>query len=1082
MAQGGRAKPRAPLPHGEPGAPPDLVASILARSGGFERVFEFAPAAMTVSRLSDGLILDANEAAERLLGYSREDMVGRTALDLGLWSVDDREALLKPLASKRMVRDVRARLRAGDGAIRAVRIGAQVVDLGGEPLLLASMIDDSEREQRPSDSDARFRAAFITGADAFVIVGRDDGCILEVNDRFLELYGYTRKECVGRSSLDLGLWANPEQGVSFLAEFQRGGRVDNLDVLAARKGGETFHVLYSASHLQIAGQPPLIFGAIRDITKLYRAEEALRQSEARFRTLIDNAPVAIGVSRASITVWVNAAYLRLFGFETDEELIGHSLTEQIAPEDRAAVMDRSLRRSQGEKVESDYEARCLRRDGSTFPCHLLIATVDLPDGPATVGFFTDMTRLKQAEADLALEARVRDSLQKALHGLPRGATGEQSAEAVCEALGELAGVSIAALLGFSHSDDVCVLAWRGQKALGPPVMQSHTSRARDIRERAEAGPWAESWVPREDDGPWARILTAAGIQALAFAPVIHGDHPDGVLVLGTSDLEFAATIVERVRLVDVGPTASALLAERLHAWRIGVETRAALEQTIAQRAFSTVFQPIVDLEGGEVVGFEALSRFDSGQQPDACFRDAWAVGIGEELEIATLETAVAASHGLPPGSWLNLNVSPQLLKDIERMRALIGAAARPVVLEVTEHEPIEDYAAIRRSMSLLGREVRLAVDDAGSGVANFSHMIELSPDFVKLDVSLVHGVNANLGRQALVVAMQHFARTSGCHIIAEGIETPEEAATLQGFHVEFGQGFLLGRPSTVEGLAVRAPALADGGANRTPLVASPGQPELVRSESPKPLDSRPVRVAIVDGQPLVAQAVAALLEPDHRIKVAGVAKDTGDAIALIEQTQPDVVICDLQLGDDSGLDLLRRYPGGRPAFVMYSSYDHPIYHRAAFQSGAAGFVLKTAQPEELIAAIVSSAEGRSSFSTSTMHAVRHDSGLPTPRELDVLNCLANGQSTSEIAAALGIGRRTVDGHLGHLFDRTGVLSRTELVLHAMREGWIRPSSAESQDSRHGAAQADTWVVDGAMQDAGRRKGRAKRSAERAPDR
>jgi PAS domain S-box-containing protein len=1082
MAQSGRAKPRAPLPGGELRASPDRPAASLARRGGFERFFEFAPAAMTISRLSDGLILDANEEAERLLGYSRDEMVGRTALDLGFWEVDDREALRKPLTAKGVVRDLHVRLRAGDGAIRAVRIGAEVVDLGGEPLLLASLIDDSEHEQRLSESDARFRAAFVTGADAYVIVERDDGRILEVNDRFLELYGYNRKECVGRTSLDLGLWANPEQRVSMLAELQRRGRVDNLEVLGARKGGETFPVLYSASLLQIAGQPPLVFGAIRDITALNSAKEALRQSEARFRTLIDDAPVAIGVSRDGKMVSVNGTYLRLLGFETEEELRGHNFTEHISPKDHVAEIERELRRTHGGAFETDFEAHCVRRDGSTFPCHFLVSKVELPDGPATLAFLADLTRLKHAEADLALEARVRDSLMDALHRLPAGASGEQAAEAVCEALGELPGVAIVALLGFSFSDHLTALAWRGPERLSPSAQVSVTSRALSIRDRAGGGPWAEPWTPREDDGPWARALTAGGIKAMAYAPVAHSDHVDGVLIVGTSDLAFAETIVERIAIVNISETASALLAERLHAWRDGVETRAALEQTIAQRAFSTVFQPIVDLDDGEVVGFEALSRFDSGQQPEACFSDAWAVGIGVDLEIATLESAVAVSHGLPPGSWLNLNVSPQLLNDVERMRALISEAARPVVLEVTEHEPIKDYAAIRRSVSLLGREVRLAVDDAGSGVANFGHIIELSPDFVKLDVSLVHGVNANLGRQALVVAMQHFARTSGCHIIAEGIETPEEAATLQGFHVEFGQGFLLGRPSPVEELAVPEPALADGGAIRTPRVASTRHPEVVRSASPKPLESRPVRVAIVDGQPLVAQAVAALLEPDPRLKIAGVAKDTADAVALIEETQPDVVVCDLQLGDESGLDLLRRYPGGWPAFVMYSSYDHPIYHRAAFQSGAAGFVLKTAEPEELIAAIVSSAEGRSSFSTSTMQAVRHDSGLPTPRELDVLNCLANGQSTSEIAAALGIGRRTVDGHLGHLFDRTGVLSRTELVLHAMREGWIRPSSAESEGSRHGAAQADTWVVDGAMQNAGRRKGRARRTADRAPDR
>src|SRR5665811_2303674 len=88
-----------------------------------------------------------------------------------------------------------------------------------------------------------------------------------------------------------------------------------------------------------------------------------------------------------------------------------------------------------------------------------------------------------------------------------------------------------------------------------------------------------------------------------------------------------------------------------------------------------------------------------------------------------------------------------------------------IVLEVTEHDVIEDYDAVRDAIRALGRDIRLAVDDAGAGIANFGHIIDLRPDFVKLDISLVRRVNANLGRQAMVVGMRHFSRTAGCRLI-----------------------------------------------------------------------------------------------------------------------------------------------------------------------------------------------------------------------------------------------------------------------------------------------------------------------------
>jgi EAL domain-containing protein (putative c-di-GMP-specific phosphodiesterase class I) len=180
------------------------------------------------------------------------------------------------------------------------------------------------------------------------------------------------------------------------------------------------------------------------------------------------------------------------------------------------------------------------------------------------------------------------------------------------------------------------------------------------------------------------------------------------------------------------------------------------------------------------------------------------VGFGSELEIATLEAAVAAGKRLPTGVWLDLNVSPRLLADPERLRTVLWEAGRPLVLEVTEHEVIEDYDFVRGAFHALGNDVRIAVDDAGVGIANFGHIIELRPDFVKLDISMVRRVNAHLGRQAMVVGMRHFSLTVGCRLIAEGVETVEEARTLTALGVEFGQGYLFGYPEPVEVWAASA--------------------------------------------------------------------------------------------------------------------------------------------------------------------------------------------------------------------------------------------------------------------------------------
>lgn len=316
-----------------------------------------------------------------------------------------------------------------------------------------------------------------------------------------------------------------------------------------------------------------------------------------------------------------------------------------------------------------------------------------------------------------------------------------------------------------------------------------------MQERAAAGAWAQPWITEPDEGEWGEQMTASGIRAFAFGPIVHGNHVDGGIVIGTRDARFARQLVDKwAPLVDFSTTPSALLADRLHAHGRAVEIRREIRRIVTTRAFRPVFQPIVELATRDVVGHEALTRFDSNRPPARVFADAQAVGLGVELELATLTAAIAAATQLPSGRWLDVNVSPSLLDDPDRLRDVLDTADRPIVLEITEHEVVADYDAFRAAVRSLGREVRLAVDDAGAGVANFGHIIDLGPDFVKLDQSLIRRVNGHLGRQALIVGMRYFSRASGCRLVAEGVETRAEAQTLADLGVEFGQGYYFGSP------------------------------------------------------------------------------------------------------------------------------------------------------------------------------------------------------------------------------------------------------------------------------------------------
>jgi EAL domain-containing protein (putative c-di-GMP-specific phosphodiesterase class I) len=212
-------------------------------------------------------------------------------------------------------------------------------------------------------------------------------------------------------------------------------------------------------------------------------------------------------------------------------------------------------------------------------------------------------------------------------------------------------------------------------------------------------------------------------------------------------------------------------------------------------------QPIVDLDTRRVVGAEALARFtdERGNRlpTEETFLDAHALGIGVELELAVIELALRNEGRLPQGMYLALNVSPALLAggELESLIAHGHHEGRPLVVELTEHQAVEDYAELGEALARLREQgVRVAVDDVGSGFASFRHVTRVNPEILKLDRSLVSGIDEDPVRQSLATAIVSFARDVGAIVVSEGIESENELSCLMDLAVGCGQGFYLARP------------------------------------------------------------------------------------------------------------------------------------------------------------------------------------------------------------------------------------------------------------------------------------------------
>lgn len=419
----------------------------------------------------------------------------------------------------------------------------------------------------------------------------------------------------------------------------------------------------------------------------------------------------------------------------------------------------------------------------------------------------DRMRTAMRAQDLAFAERT--AIVASLGRLDRRDTPAATAEVIVDELMRFPGVDVAGVL-VTTVDGIEILALQGPPTFPASAGQTlPPARAAYLLERSRGGPWAERWVPDPAFGDYGVAITESGIVGQAYAPFHDGGRIIGIVAIGTrSETDAAHLVADLPAVAEFAATSSLLLAPML-AVRLEVEAaRHTILELIRQRGHRPVFQPIVELDGAHIVGFEALTRFDSGRRPDLVFADAARAGLGLELELATMASAVEVARQLPTGASLSLNASPTLIVEAtDAVAAILARLDRPVTVEITEHVAIDDYRAVRGALDRLGPGLKVAVDDAGAGIANFSHLVELRPDLVKVDAGLIRDLDRDLARQAAVVGFVHFAAKAGCTVVAEGIETESERRTAAELGVSLGQGYLFARPASVAAFAATGPRI-----------------------------------------------------------------------------------------------------------------------------------------------------------------------------------------------------------------------------------------------------------------------------------
>ncbi len=228
-----------------------------------------------------------------------------------------------------------------------------------------------------------------------------------------------------------------------------------------------------------------------------------------------------------------------------------------------------------------------------------------------------------------------------------------------------------------------------------------------------------------------------------------------------------------------------------------------LLQVILSGDVNVRYEAIVDIHSAQVLGYEALSRGPEGtdiSNPRELFRRAEDAGLLYELDCLCRKAALERARQLPSGRILFLNCLPTAIGDpnlrddgLRKMLEIFGLRPDELVLEISESESIDNFGVFREvvdSCRELG--IRIAIDDAGTGYASLEAIMEIAPDFIKTDLTLVRGIDTDAPRREVVRAINALAVGMGAQVIAEGIETDRELCALREIGVRYGQGYYFG--------------------------------------------------------------------------------------------------------------------------------------------------------------------------------------------------------------------------------------------------------------------------------------------------
>ena len=806
----------------------------------FASVFHNCPDIIALINIDSGMLVTVNHTFEQQFGFSAAEAVGHTSTELGLWTEPGAGPRILQKLREGKVHNIETPFRRRDGSQFIGLISAQKIGIENTANLVVVVRDISElkdTQQRLQLSETKFAKAFHASPDGLLITRLSDGKMLDVNEGFSRITGYSAAEAAEQSTVKLGIWANPEDRERMVAEVREKGFVSNFCAPIRTKDGKLRTCEMSVQPIPIEGEICMLSIA-RDITERVLMQERLQQAATVFESTAEG--VMITDLDQRITA-VNRAFTTITGY-SEAEALGRS-PHLLASGNHDSAFYAAMWHNLSASGHWQGEIWNKRKNGELYPEWLTISAVRDAQNNIShfVGVFADISSLKHAQARLdhqahhdpltglpnrmLFEARLRSALEDAQSEKHLGAVlfidldrfkhindslghpvGDQLLKSIAERLkahlrdidtvARLGGDEFIILLpGLQHLSDAERVAHKLLECFNQPFEV-------DEQELFISASIGISRYP-EDGNDVATLVKNA--DAAMYRSKARGRNR---VEIYTRDLTFQAT--ERMAL------------ER--------ELRRALERDELQ----LYYQPKLSLLSNRLVGAEALLRWHHplfGEIPPDRFiplaeETGLIISLGDWVLQQACQQMQHWQRQHAPFGPISVNLTgiqlrqPNLLARISSLLAENALTPTLLQLEITESfimNQTEDALKLLHQLKNLG--VQLAIDDFGTGYSSLSYLKRLPVDTLKIDQSFVRGLPNDPNDVAIARAIIALGRSMQLTVIAEGVETKAQELFLAAEGCEQIQGFVISRAIPADTFAQNflEPRRSVGAAEKAPV-------------------------------------------------------------------------------------------------------------------------------------------------------------------------------------------------------------------------------------------------------------------------